>query len=273
MRHLLFSLALLLGMAATAQPTWRFPICFQNGDGARDTLWMVYDTTATVGDEFYTVDTALGEGRVEMDLHAFNVYTINWHYDSTKTIAWPYTEFPLLDVNVEGINGQPPLTIKWDLSLGEAPFLPPGGPINAGAIYNNYFYYFNNCGGPPCGFFDISLVDSVVIDNSISYDFYFPRFGFSFAIYHLSGAGIAERHYAPELELWPDPARERLFVRMPEPVSTIDIFNAAGAHVRSVPSVRSGEAINIADLLSGTYFLRSITTNHHLYHARFIKTE
>jgi hypothetical protein len=31
-----------------AQQPWRFHIAFEDGTGARDTLWMIFDNTATV---------------------------------------------------------------------------------------------------------------------------------------------------------------------------------------------------------------------------------
>ena len=66
--HLL-TLTVLLAMSAAAQQQWRFHLAFEDGTGARDTIWMLYDTAAQL---FYAnsdplVDTLLGEGPVSFD--------------------------------------------------------------------------------------------------------------------------------------------------------------------------------------------------------------
>ena len=59
-RNLLLALACSLAVAAAAQPTWRFHLAFEDGTGARDTIWFVFDTTAT--NSAGMVDEHLGEG-------------------------------------------------------------------------------------------------------------------------------------------------------------------------------------------------------------------
>lgn len=274
-RYFLFPLlSWLLTCAAYAQPTWRFPISFQDGTGTRDTIWMVYDTTATLGGGLTPmVDTALGEGHVDMDLNTFNVWTPNWNNDSTKTVAWPYTQFPFHQAIVEAFNYELPVTIKWDLSLGAAPFLPPGGPINAGGIYNDYFWYYNNCGGPQpigCGVFDISMADSVVVSSTPFVGMLFP---FSITIGHFSGVGISEYPHAPGLELWPNPTRDRLFIKAPGTVVSVEFFDLLGDPAYPFPLVVSSEGIDVAKLPPGSYIVRAHTSTDQLYHARFIKQD
>ncbi|MEI2419331.1 hypothetical protein V6O07_03590, partial [Arthrospira platensis SPKY2] len=47
--HLLSCLALLLGtLHVSAQPQWRFHLAFEDAIGAKDTIWFVYDTTASI---------------------------------------------------------------------------------------------------------------------------------------------------------------------------------------------------------------------------------
>jgi hypothetical protein len=47
-KGILLALACTLAVAATAQPTWRFHLAFEDGTGAKDTIWFVFDTTATI---------------------------------------------------------------------------------------------------------------------------------------------------------------------------------------------------------------------------------
>lgn len=273
MRHLLLALACSLAITAAAQPTWRFPISFQDGTGTRDTIWMVYDTSATVGTGFTPmVDTALGEGHVDMDLNVFNVWTPNWNDDSTKTEAWPYTQFPFHQVIVEAFNYVLPVTIKWDLSLGAAPFLPPGGPINAGMIYNAYFEYFNNCGGPPyCDVFDISLDDSVVVSNTPYPGMLFP---FSFTIGHHSGVGITDLRWdSAPFSVWPDPASSSIQLRSMDQQLTVQIYDPLGRLILGPVNCLASDPLDISSLPNGNYFLRATTPTNHLYHAKFIKQD
>ena len=73
-----------------AQPQWKFHIAFEDATGAKDTIWLVYDTTAH---GTLPTDTLLGEGKVVIDYSKFNVYIFNYDNDTTKTFALPYFYF------------------------------------------------------------------------------------------------------------------------------------------------------------------------------------
>ncbi|MFZ7145748.1 MAG: hypothetical protein ACO1G6_10440, partial [Bacteroidota bacterium] len=76
---------ILISNTILAQPQWKFPIAFEDGSGAKDTIWYIWDSTATAG-----IDTLLGEGKVLMDPNAFNVFVTDFNPDSTKTHALPF---------------------------------------------------------------------------------------------------------------------------------------------------------------------------------------
>ncbi len=110
MRFLLPLLALALAYTATAQPTWRFHLAFEDGSGARDTLWFVWDTTATIGYVGGTIDYAMGEGSVDMDTTVFNMFMHNANLEPTKTDANPfeggfYPEFYRAHLKIVGERG------------------------------------------------------------------------------------------------------------------------------------------------------------------------
>lgn len=88
---ILFLIAILvISFQLAAQPQWKFHVAFEDGTGAKDTIWFIWDTTAV----FYGIDTALGEGNPNMNYNEFNVYTLTWDtypdYDTTKVVAHPY---------------------------------------------------------------------------------------------------------------------------------------------------------------------------------------
>ena len=160
---------MLLGGVAQAQPTWRFHLAFENGDGTRDTIWLVFDTTAFQGPP---VDDALGEGRVDMDPDEFNVWMYNALGDSTKTMAWPYSWFPTLDAQINAFNWQAPVTIRWDTTLFHAPYLPGPDSIGLAVMEGEHFFFYNN--DPPLHGFNMLIDDSVVVDDPNEIGLLFP---------------------------------------------------------------------------------------------------
>jgi hypothetical protein len=42
-----FLLALTFCCSITAQPQWKFHIAYEDATGAKDTIWLIWDTTAT----------------------------------------------------------------------------------------------------------------------------------------------------------------------------------------------------------------------------------
>ena len=253
MKHLVLAVLLVAGTALPilAQPTWRFHIAFEDGTGARDTIWMVYDLTATVGSgSFPTVDYSLGEGAVAMDPNAFNVWVYNWDSDSTKTVAFPYTEFPYHNATVHAFNFQYPVTIRWDLSLGSEPWLPQNNwPIDYGFIYNSYFFYINNIG--QLGYFDMSVVDSVVVEDP-SPNVLFPA---DFTLGHRIDLAVPERAVR-ELRITPNPAHDRTFIKC-EPTVRYDLHLIdvhGGAVLRTV--FTGSTDLELGVLSAGIYLCR-----------------
>jgi hypothetical protein len=70
---LVLTTSLSIGMA---QPQWKFHIAFEDATGAKDTIWCIWDTTATDG-SLTSVDTAFGEAGVTFDYNVFNVWIYN----------------------------------------------------------------------------------------------------------------------------------------------------------------------------------------------------
>lgn len=141
-----------------AQPQWKFHVAFEDATGAKDTIWFIWDTTATL----YGLDTALGEKPISLDYSIFNVWTynkVNSTYDTLKTIALPYNDS--FENTIEAINYELPIKITWDSALLHADWLPPTpvGWVNYARIDNDYFFFYNNNG--LAHQYDMTLSDSV----------------------------------------------------------------------------------------------------------------
>lgn len=144
-RNLFLLLACSLACTTTAQPTWRFHLAFEDGTGAQDTLWFIWDTTATVHYVGTPPDYSLGEGPVDMDTTAFNMWMYNGNNERTKTDAQPYVGgfYPTFgSFEIWGENFIGPMTIRWDSSLFNAPFLPQ--PVFAAALNGEYFFWYQD---------------------------------------------------------------------------------------------------------------------------------
>ncbi len=259
-----------LAAATYAQPQWRFHLAFEDGTGAKDTLWFIYDTAATVGSTFMPeVDTALGEGRVEMDMNVFNVFLVNWDNDSTKTNAQPYSQFPVFQGGyADAINWEPPMTIRWDTSLFHAPYLPyEQGNIGVARMDGTLFFFINN--HPLLQAYDMLIDDSVFVWEQWDYLF---SFGVSFG----PGSGIGMNGLpAPSdrLSLYPNPAWEELYVRSDEERMDVTVLDAMGRVVMRAPAHRSKDPLAIHALVPGLYMLHARTTENHHYHGVFQKSE
>ena len=149
---------LTISIQLNAQPQWKFHVAFEDGTGAKDTIWFIWDTTATL----YGLDTALGEKPISLDYSVFNVWTynkVNTTYDTLKTTALSYNDS--FESTIEAINYVLPITITWDSALLHAGWLPPTpvGWVNYARIDNDYFFRYNNNG--LAHQYDMTLSDSV----------------------------------------------------------------------------------------------------------------
>ena len=266
--HLLFAFcASLFACTAAAQPQWRFHLAFEDGTGARDTIWFVYDTTATTGSDFNPlVDEHLGEGAVEMDLDVFNVFVWNWQWDSTKTKALPYSSFPYGHVVIEAFNYTAPVIIRWDTALFNSPVLP----ITSTAFFGvarllSYYFLWAELEDPLVGGFNMFNVDSVVVTLP---DLLFAAFYMNFN--QSSGVGIMERVASGSLHIHPNPSEGQVNLSSTEPFYRIDIRDA---HGRTVHSERPNGVVfqlDLHHLPAGIYFIRAYTSST-VHHAQLIK--
>ncbi len=252
-------LILLLQTTILAQNPWRFHVAFEDASGAKDTIWLLFDSTATFG-----VDTALGEGPVMLNYNDFNVYSINTVGDTTKSIALPmfWTD---LGAEILALNYTYPLIIRWDTTLFNSNLLDK--PIKAGKIENNYFFIVNN--HPSYQAFDIFLDDSVIT----------PAFGWgsqshfplAFSIYKNTTIGLEELFVEHSI-VFPNPSNNLIRIQSKYSVKKITIYNLYSIKTKEVVNEKSSEVeIDITDLTKGVFIIEITDNLNHKFYEKFIK--
>jgi hypothetical protein len=254
---LILAAAVVLSLSAStalAQPQWKFHLAFEDGTGARDTIWLIWDTTATFG-----IDTQFNEQAQTINYSIFNVFIGNINGDTTKTQALPHPHASN-NVEVHAINYQYPLTISWDSSLFHAPGLPlPVGYVNKAWIGNNYFFLVNNC--PPCQHFDM-LIDNTAFAPAFWWGSQ-SQFPMSFVIMRDESIGINEINSGKKTTIvYPNPANDYVNIKSEVPIQKIILWNSMMKHVIETGSISQ---INTSYLPIGIYILE-VTNNSNLKH-------
>ena len=272
MRSLLPLATLLFACTAAAQPTWRFHLAFEDGTGARDTIWMVYDTAATTDVVPWpgpNVDTLLGEGRINIDTSLFNVWIYNPIGDTTKTRAYPYSVFPSFDGTIiDAINWTPPMTITWDTSLFHAPYLPYSQGHFGMAVMSGIAFSQFDQGGVGFGLFNMLIDDHVTIDFLWDYLF---TFGVYFS--PIDDTGIYEKPASTGLKVWPNPAQQSVQIELSDnETGAVLVSDLAGRRVIELENVPVNGVLDISTLRPGTYLISIHANQNPTHHAIFEKT-
>jgi hypothetical protein len=258
---LVLFLSSFLSKEAWAQPQWKFYIAFEDGIGARDTIWLIWDTTAH---GTLPTDTALGEAGVNFNYSAFNVWVYNYDNDSTKTSALPYSAYPAHGVEVRAFNYQLPLTIRWDSSLFHAPYLPPLSPnmVKVARIDNDYFFFVNN--SPINHYFDM-LLDNNVSAPAFNW-FSQSQFPMYFTLSFDTITGIPDLE-SKSISFFPNPVYDYLKISCLEKIESVEIYNSLGSRVYQDNNIkdRSSYDVNISDKPDGIYFLKVNTVNESVF--------
>lgn len=252
--HLFSSLALLLStLIIHAQPQWRFHVAFENSAGARDTIWFIYDTTATFG-----IDTHLGQGPVTMDPDVFNVWTYNADGDSTKSHAWPYEAYPYGMVYMYLQHNAVDLAnVRWDTTLFHAPYLPstPTRYFRYAFLCDYYFAMTGMESEPGTLCYSMFQSDGIVIDPSWAEWFFGPVMIFSYDYPFTIGM---DEYSLPSLEIYPNPAQSRMVLSAPEPLTEVLVLDALGrAVLRVAPPGLGPVEVNVSTLPAGSYFVHA----------------
>jgi hypothetical protein len=274
-----FLLAFTFCCSVTAQPQWKFHIAYEDATGAKDTIWLIWDTTATFG-----IDTLLGEGNPGMDYNEFNVWTLTGlNHDTTKVVAYPY-EYSFAGVFINAMNFVLPITIKWDSSLFHTPWLPPQpvGWINHARIDNNYFFgVWNNPWVPH--YYDMTIDNKVIAPLPEMGPWFWQdwvHFPMQFIIYQdpTLGTPNANENQLKNLKLYPNPLQNADILTLTtfEEVNLLQIFDKHGCNVKyriietSLNQKFSTCKICLLGLNPGLYIIRIKTINNY-YHEKIVK--
>lgn len=243
-------------LTTEAQQQWRFHIAFEDATGARDTIWLLYDTTAH---GTLPTDTALGETGVTFDYNTFNIWIYNYDNDSTKTIAFPYIAYPHHSAEVRAFNYQYPIIVRWDTALFHVSYLPTTqGYFSIATINNNYFTDYNmlwyDTAFAP--YFNWGSHDQFPMTFILSYE---PDF-------------IDEGSLKKTL-LIQSPFCNDLKIHSKEKIQRIEIYSAEGKIIFT--NVFAGATNNFSILTSNwpseIYILRVLTINNNIYYEKIIK--
>lgn len=231
---LLSTIIFALFSTTNAQQQWKFHVAFEDASMARDTIWFIWDTTATLSG----IDTLLGECNTFMNYNEFNVYTIigdHFPGDTTKIVAHPYNEY--FGHAINAINFELPIKITWDSSMFHAPWLPPlpVGWVNYARIENDYFFNINNMmiGNQ----FDMTIADSIIAPEPNNPDpwFWIPEVHFPMDIFLSQDPSVdvlyAQANGSFRLNAFPNPFSNSIKFSIESPNSTdlvkirvIDLF-------------------------------------------------
>jgi hypothetical protein len=152
---------------AQVQPAWVFPLWFEDGSGAKDTLYFCYDANSQNGIPY---DTIYGEKKVVLDTSNFNVY---------YGCSFNFTTFLVLKTFVtdtsNSVLGYPvciwkaylPFKIKWDRNLFYNDSLPYPDQDPAPRAKGGFYFDFPMiCVDPGIDCFGTILMTDTIVSSS-----------------------------------------------------------------------------------------------------------
>ena len=84
------------------------------------------------------------------------------------------------------------------------------------------------------------------------------------------GTGIGENSQLSSVELYPNPTRDKLFIKTSQPINTIEIFTMTGTMVRQQSCWSDNIEIDVQNLSTGMYVIR-LVSDHAVETRRFVK--
>lgn len=270
----IFSLLFICQLIVNAQPQWKYHIAFEDATGAKDTVWFIWDESAT----YEGNDIALGEVPVSLNLEEFNVYMHNpglTYIDTFKVAAIPY--YYGFDHQVRAFNFQLPISISWDTSLLHAGFLPPEpvGWVNFARLYNDYFFMINNL--PPTHEFDMTQTNKVQAPDPANTDPWFWQLWVHFPmdVFLDQNPYTVIEESKEKLDLItisPNPVNSKLNVKSIEDIYSIIVYNSSGQQLLELYPQSKATQVDVSTFKPGIYYLNLINNQHKIHYKKFIKT-
>ena len=135
------------------EPDFKFYLAFVDGSGAKDTIWVGWDSIATSGYDPIFNDTPQSLPNDS----SFRVYIKYGLLDSGKVKINPYSN-TMVGMNIDAQNHVYPITMYWDTTLMNQNALP--FVINQ-ALLNNDWFFFNWNDPAYLQQFNMMITDSV----------------------------------------------------------------------------------------------------------------
>lgn len=156
---------------ATQQPAWVFPLWFENAFGQKDTVYIGYDSNASIG-FFGGWDTIYGEKLIKIDTSIFNMSLCSYILNNDSVYKTMVTSDLTASLGCDGTfyiygasNAWLPLIMRWDVNLFRSDSLP--FPNQSPASRAQAHVFFQGDASEP-GSFCMSPGDPLLVTDSVN---------------------------------------------------------------------------------------------------------
>jgi hypothetical protein len=235
-------------------PDFKFHLAFEDATGAKDTVWLIWDSLATTG-----YDTLFDEYPHSLPTDTFQVYIKYNGVDSGKVRAIGY-DYDSYDFYISAHNYVEPLNIYWDSSLifnNNLPF-----EIRESYFDNEWFFLNNNWGGNHA--FNILLDNHVELPNfNYGSQNHFPMY---FYMGYYTFVNINEQTNMNNIKIYPNPVSDKLMVDSEEleGIYSFKIYDIEGKQVVEQQLNSTHNVVNVNHLPNGIYHYKIIAPNKEL---------
>lgn len=264
MKRYITILFLILGLnnvQAQITPEFKFHLAFEDATGAKDTLWLILDSTASL----YTYDTIFGEIPQNLSSPNFHVYFKYSPTDSSQVLATNSNDFLGQPINAQ--NYVYPITLKWDSALLFTNNLPYN--FNEAWLSNDYFFFAQNCFSPDfIGVFCMLHSDSVYMP---AYTWgtadQFPlniSIGYNYSIQGHTTSVDEKNLHSTAITIYPNPFNNSFVVGFKPHLTDkkqLIVTDFSGKKVFESFTNKEKITIDLHNYPAGIYFLEVITEN------------
>jgi hypothetical protein len=232
-------------------PDFKFHLAFEDATGAKDTIWVIWDSLATNG-----YDPIFNETPQSLPTNNFRVYMYYNATDSGKVKALGYN-YNGVNFHIHAKDYVYPITMTWDTSIMYNNNLP--FQIREAILDNEWFFLNNNW--PPYHAYNMLTSDSIEL----------PTFTWGsqdhFPIYFYMGYTIFTGNKEIEnteskITVFPNPTNDKLEIVLEN--STVNlvqfkIVDINGKVVKQLSHFLDKTIIDVCDFQKGVYFIEIIS--------------
>jgi len=269
-------------------PAWLFPICFKDGTGAWDTVYIAHDPSST-GMPF---DAIFGERWESIDTLVFNVaHAFNSSSDPDSALKYGVIQMmyvPDIAVNfseIEFLNARMPVTMYWDDSLFYSNSLPFPNLAPLPSARGQYTCGDFNPSYPNCGTVTMIMTDNpdsiswptpASVSDSVTFlgatagplSYMLSPVTISIEPYRSqTHVGITTQTGDTQFEVYPNPSKGILSIHISSGSKhTLRFYDVQGRLVLKYNTSRENVDVAISHLDPGIYFVQVNTEKSSLTH-------